>query len=252
MRILLTLCVSICCCLVCQVVCAQMSDQEAIDAGADALESYPSFPWYDGDGDSVQRIDVEPPKDLKNRHSRWQFKPLNWSFPPWLMKLLEVLVWIVIALLLTLLVYFMVRTFMAREGGFTGDAESSSIELTGDVDRVEALPFQIKRPQSDLLSEARRHYEEGQYGEAIIYLYSYQLVQLDKHHVIRLTKGKTNRQYLREVRRRSSLVGVMEQTMIAFEDVFFGDHELDKAQFERCWNRLDEFQEQLEAEHAVA
>ena len=33
----------------------------------------------------------------------------------------------------------------------------------------------------------------------MIYLFSHQLVQLDRHQIIRLAKGKTNRQYLREV-----------------------------------------------------
>ena len=41
----------------------------------------------------------------------------------------------------------------------------------------------------------------GDYGMAIIYAYAYQLVELDQHHAIQLRKGKTNRQYLRELRR---------------------------------------------------
>ena len=51
----------------------------------------------------------------------------------------------------------------------------------------------------DLLAEARRHYQAGNYGAAIVYLFSFQLVQLDQRQIIRLAKGKTNRQYLREV-----------------------------------------------------
>jgi hypothetical protein len=116
----------------------------------------------------------------------------------------------------------------------------------GDIDRVESLPFQLKAPQTDLLSEARRHYEAGNYKDAIIYLYSYQLVELDKHQLIRLTKGKTNRQYLREIRRRGDLFGTLQTSMLAFEDVFFGNHSLERGRFESCWNGLDAFHRSLE------
>ena len=114
-----------------------------------------------------------------------------------------------------------------------------------DVDRIEQLPFAVKRPQSDLLGEARRHYEQGNFAEAIIYYFSYQLVELDKHQVIRLTKGKTNRQYLGEARRAPDLRPLLEDTMVAFEDVFFGHHDLERSRFEACWNRLAQFQKSL-------
>jgi hypothetical protein len=108
------------------------------------------------------------------------------------------------------------------------------------------LPFQLKRPTGDFLSEARRLYEAGQYSEAIVYLFSYQLVALDKRHVIHLAKGKTNRQYLRETRSRESLKQILHKTMISFEDVFFGHHELSRERFEESWRELDEFHQQLE------
>ena len=57
----------------------------------------------------------------------------------------------------------------------------------------------------DLLAEARRHYQAGNYGAAIVYLFSFQLVQLDRRQIIQLAKGKTNRQYLREVGPRDPL-----------------------------------------------
>ena len=102
------------------------------------------------------------------------------------------------------------------------------------------------------MAEARRLYEAGQYSDAIIYLFSYELVQLDKHHIIRLAKGKTNRQYIRETRQRPHLAAVLEITMIAFEDAFFGRKTLSREAFERSWQRLDEFQGELAREEAAA
>jgi hypothetical protein len=64
---------------------------------------------------------------------------------------------------------------------------------------------------------------------------------MDKNQVIRLTRGKTNRQYLREIARRPPLRALVEQTMVAFEDVFFGNHPLDRSRFESCWQQLDSF-----------
>ena len=34
--------------------------------------------------------------------------------------------------------------------------------------------------------------------------------------------------------------------MLAFEDVFFGHHELSQQRFEQCWEDLDRFHQQLE------
>lgn len=113
---------------------------------------------------------------------------------------------------------------------------------------MENLPFPVKRPQADLLGETRWHYEQGNFGEAIIYLFSYELVQLDTHHLIRLAKGKTNRQYLRELKADSSLRAILRQTMLTFEDVFFGHYELSRERFEACWRRLDEFHSLVAAE----
>jgi hypothetical protein len=132
------------------------------------------------------------------------------------------------------------RWFFRREAQQQDEQKAS--QASREVDRLEQLPFAVKRPQSDLLAEARRHYEAGNFAEAIVYLFSYQLVELDKHHVIRLAKGKTNRQYLGESRKQPTIVPVLEDTMIAFEDVFFGHHQIDRARFEACWNRLTEFQ----------
>ena len=97
------------------------------------------------------------------------------------------------------MIYFLVQAFLGRSRPGAAAAESDEDDDISDIDRVESLPVQLRRPTTHLLAEARRCYEEGNYGEAIVYLYSHQLVQLDKGQIIRLTKGKTNRQYLREV-----------------------------------------------------
>ena len=106
------------------------------------------------------------------------------------------------------------------------------------------------RPRSDLLGDARRHYEQGNYDEAIIYLFSYELVRLDRSSVVHMAEGKTNRQYLREALSVRPLANILERTMLAFEDVFFGQRRLDRAGFEACWSQLTEFEHLVAQAHA--
>ena len=139
------------------------------------------------------------------------------------------------------------RAYLADGTGLAmGSEEEQAAARQSDVDRLESLPFASRGPSTDLLDEARRCYEAGDYGQAIIFLYSYQLLQLDRHQVIRLARGKTNRQYLREVRQRAGLLPLLERTMVAFEEVFFGRHRLERARFESCWEQLDSFHQHLE------
>ena len=181
-------------------------------AGREALDHrWGGYPWYDSQADEVQRVDVTQPRDW-----RWlEDSSPQLSLPG---SLLQWLSWIAIILLLAGVAYLLVRALRHREKRSAKSGHDDG--PGGDADRVE-----------------------------IIYLFGFQLVQLDKQQIIRLTKGKTNRQYLREVGPRKALQRLVEQTMVAFEDVFFGNHTLDRARFESCWSRLDEFQS-LSAEGA--
>ena len=96
-----------------------------------------------------------------------------------------------------------------------------------------------------MLDQARNFYQAGNYAAAIIYLFSHQLVQLDRRQIIHLAKGKTNRQCLREVGQAEMLRQLVGQTLVAFEDVFFGHHDIDRRRFEACWSRLPEFESLL-------
>ncbi len=238
---------------------ADLPTEKAVESGREALSGKTRYPWYDREKDDVRRIEVSPPKgeELENRNSRWSAnrKPktatTNNQSASFLAPVLQGIgLTLLVALLVTIAV-LIARAALNQEAN--GEAGGHVVETSHDVDRVENLPFQLKKPTGDFLSEAQRLYEAGQYSEAIIYLFSYQLVQLDKHHVIRLSKGKTNRQYLRELRHRPVLRGMLETTMIAFEDVFFGHHPLDRERFEACWQSLDAFGQEIQrVEQAAA
>jgi hypothetical protein len=229
--------------------------QRAVEAGREALDGRTHFPWYDAETDSVRSVDIESPKDAAaHRNSRWQARPPKpqaarprWSGWSLVWEIVQTLFWIVLIALFALLLYLLVRAFINADAtAAAADQEARADETRTEDDLIESLPFDVNRPETDLLSEARRHYEQGAFGEAIIYLFSYQLVKLDQHGFIRLTRGKTNRQYLFEIVSRPGLYGMLERTMVAFEDVFFGRHRLERERFESCWLNLDEFHRRLD------
>jgi hypothetical protein len=215
------------------------------------------FPWYDRRSDDVRRLRIVPRASEADRGDKWvdNSTPTPSATPPNFSLLGRFLQWFgltALVVLLGLIAFMIAKSFLKDESSEDALAVRKIVESRRDADRVEALPFHIRAASGDFLTEARRLYEAGQYSQAIVYLFSYQLVQLDKHHVIRLAKGKTNRQYVREARRRAHLAAILEITMVTFEDAFFGRKAIAREAFERSWHRIDEFQSELTREELAA
>jgi hypothetical protein len=250
----------------------QLDPDESVTAGREALDHWwpRNYPWYDAETDGVRRVEIREPWDWSWLQNWWRalgewLRGLlpDWDLS-WLWDWLRGWSWrsllsmpttfwgwfgLIVLVVLVCVLMYVARWAMRRWGGFLpgsemqeGKSKTRRSREQEDADRVEALPFPVRSGRMDLLGEARSHYQQGDYGQAIVYLFSFQLVRLDRQQIIRLTKGKTNRQYLREVGPRWALRRLLEQTMVAFEDVFFGNRRLERARFESCWSRLDEFQ----------
>lgn len=199
----------------------------SVDAGRKALQPWFGYPWYDAPTDGLRRVEVSA--------RRSPAKPLVSAVG----SLLQIMVWTILALILAAIVYLLLRAYLLQPRQARSPLARAA---PGDADRIESLPFPVHPGRTDLLAEARRCYQDGQYGQAIVYLFSFQLVQLDKRQIIRLARGKTDRQYLREVGPRNALRQIVEQTMATFEDAFFGGRTIDRASFEACWSRVEEFE----------
>ena len=232
-------------------------DESAVESVREALKDEANFPWYDAESDELVRVEVRTPetpkeaqawtervkKKKKRQRGRW-----NFSMGDVLARMLQYLAWAALALLFIAGIYFGVRSLMDAEMKLATEAAEEDEQRT-DADRMENLPVDVARADGDFLEVARQYYQSGDFASAIVYLFSYQLIQLDRNQWLRLTKGKTNRQYLREIRKRrdrvtwQDLQSLTRETMVTFEDSFFGHHEIDRARFESCWNRLDEFHE---------
>jgi len=230
-----------------------LTDDQAVSAGKDALSKVARFPWYDRREDKVRPLHVVPrdAADSENRDSKWTNNNLTTATPGGAGRRASlfgpVLQWVgltTLILLLGVLAYLIAKAFLKDE--ITESAvQRKVVEAASGADRVEALPLNVRRPAGDFLAEARRLYDAGQFSEAIIYLFSHELLQLDNSHLIRLAKGKTNRQYLREVRQRPLIQSILEATMVAFEDAFFGKKTLTRQRFDQCWQDWDQLHNEL-------
>lgn len=218
----------------------------------ESLDAMGNLPWYDRESGGVAPIKVEPRvDDSVNRDSRWLPKPpkpaanpANPANPagsggssstlPGAISGMEILGWVVVGGLMMLVVGLLVFTFLRMEGSETGSAAGGSAPEEREQDfktRLEKLPVEVRRPSGDLLEEADRLAAAGQIDEAIIYLFGHRLLQLDRHHVIRLARGKTNRQYLAEMVGRNELRSIMRETVDVFEASYFGRYSVTSERF---------------------
>lgn len=269
---------------------------DAVQRGREAMRKS-DLPWYDAGEDQERAVTVRQSGEFtSHRDTAWEsrpkkssntnwFRPGNWNFGG-VFEFFRVMAWVLLAVVLLGVVSALIWFYLRGERRDAAAARPVAVgRRPGDAARVENLPFEIKVAQTDLLASARNFYQNGDLKSAIIYFYSYLLVELDKHQLIHLEKGKTNRQYVRELRRREArrqrlrdqqsrdagrtsgvapgaggaaaaggagvtagetVRSVVETTMVAFEDVFFGDHRLERQQFEACWDRLGEFQQAVQ------
>ena len=155
--------------------------------------------------------------------------------------LVEFIFWGILVVLVIGVIGLIVWAIINREQTNKDPGLLSRSSDLSEEDRLEELPVQLDPAFKNLLDRVRECYENGDYNQAIIYLFSYKLIQLDKKHLIRLTRGKTNHQYLREVTGHNQLQDTLRLTVRAFEDVFFGNHNLTKSRFQQCWNNVEIF-----------
>jgi hypothetical protein len=219
---------------------AGIDEDAAVSSGAGALDSWWDYPWYDDQTDGMRRIDLNARRPAP---APAQSGSGSWS--------LEWLGWLLIAVVAVAVLVMLFRVYWTRSPPTGGAGEAALVGEPVSIDRLEELPFQLEQPAGDLLSAARRVAELGDYHRAIVLLYSHQLLELDKRDAIRLTKGKTNRQYLRELRMRPGLVPLLATSMVAFEDVFFGGHSLSRERFEECWRQVMELLERASMQEAA-
>lgn len=236
--------------------------QDSVNEGRNAL-SKKTYPWYDAESDNVRRVDLEsrPQPRSSNRNDIPTYQPKGSKVEPWdwsgnwaggapagggntgsaFAGGISALMWALLITLILVTVGVLIWA-VARMGSNPEDEDEDLPAPRSMQESIKQLPFDLAASNGDFRQQAQEFYRNGDYRNAITYLFSHVLVSLDQKGLIRLRKGKTNRQYLRELRQHRPLANYYQHVMVPFEATFFGDHELGQREFESCWNQLDQFQ----------
>lgn len=242
--------------MICSAVDCAAANQAVLYASAadadDVAESLDLFPWYSEAEGGIRQVDEAQASEGRSTHrdSDWLRKPKSNSrqfngLSGWT-SFFTVLFWVVIVVIILAIVGFLVWAFMRQETTMASDdIQDWLVDQRTDEQRIEALPFALTKPLSDLLQAAEQARNDGNYRLAIIYLFSHVLIQLDRAHLIRLAKGKTNRQYLAELSQLKEVRRLTLNFMLLFERVFFGRHAPSQKEADECWQWLVQFDQRL-------
>ncbi len=209
--------------------------------------------WFDSTDGTIRPVGRSKSIDVADRHDSIA-APAKSSPPGWWStfrkNLGDLLSWLfqgwhilLIICFVTLLIVtgFVVFYYVLTPAGQRGRSRSRFLS-ENEKAKIHDLPFEVETPRLGLYSQAERYRAAGDFSKAIVYLFSYALVEMDGARFIRLERGKTNRVYLGELRGRDSLRGFTSQIILAFEYAFFGKHVLSQEMFERIWQQVPAFE----------
>ena len=234
-------------------------------ADIDLRGSLGSAPWFDAETGEIKPIVVVPRVDDSiHRESRWLPKPKKLKqsnsansannantggggggglFGSSL-TLGNLLGWVLIVVMVIAIVgaitYSLSRSELKFGGSTANDAENAKSDLPDEdlLERIKHLPPELRRTDVNLRTECERLMNAGRFDQAIILLLGHQLLLLDRIGLLRLSRGKTNGRYVREARRSDQQCGEwLRDTTDAFEQSYFGRHEIPRDVFTRLWGQ---------------
>ena len=134
---------------------------------------------------------------------------------------------LVVAVLLGLLVYRLVRQSRAPEAA---SAPAVQVRSVPDVDDVQTLASDL--PEDEWMVMARDFVAAGDYRRALRAYYLSVLAHLHEQRIVRITRAKSNATYLKEVGRHAhrapELTDVFRQAVRVFDRVWYGEYEVDR------------------------
>ena len=87
---------------------------------------------------------------------------------------------------------------------------------------------------------------QGDYRNAIRYLYLSSLLVLDEQGLMRYDRSRTNREYLRSVSSRPELAKPLQDVIEVFDRVWYGFEGVDEQTYQSYVERVDELREKKE------
>jgi hypothetical protein len=204
---------------------ADALQSDPVEAGHEAL-SEGRRPWYDAQTDSTQRVKIREP---------WGFSEFDAMDGTWA----QLFAWATLALLIVVLLGGVIYAIVHWQRPIDNAEPDMALIPELSAARSELLPVRAGSTADQLRGEAQQHFAAGRHGEAVVCLYSLGLLRLDQLQMIHLARGKTNRQYLRELSRNETLHTPMRQMVEVFEGYFFGGHDVSRQRCEQCLAHVD-------------
>lgn len=258
---------------------AQSSEQgngpASEQVGEQVMEQIGKTPWFDPKTKSIKPIELkEKQADTVHRDSRWlpgakkiaapnssSSSTSSGSSSGWFntgITTANLLGWLLLGLLFVLATSAVLYAFskidpnaISAEGPKLGGKSNGMDEQT--INRIKELPAELRRTDVDLRTEAARLMELGDYDEAVKCLFGHQLLLLDRHGTIRLSRGKTNGRYVVETRRSMpEAAKLLQSTVHVFEASYFGRHTPTRDAFENLWQGNQELESLAKPELEIA
>ena len=190
------------------------------------------FPWYSEETDDAAFVPFPKERESASPCEKGSFGSTLAQISYWMMFGIGLIVLVIILVLAWYVIYRnsdLFRKLWKKE------------EYKEHKRRIETLPEEARDVFDDLVGAARRAFEAGEYRTALIYYFSYQLVWIDTHELIRMYKGKTNHEYARELKLATEVLGYYEESMSLFESVYYGNHPITRLRFLGIWEDRQKF-----------
>lgn len=150
------------------------------------------------------------------------------------------------AVLLVALIGLLLYGFLKLESDGGDLSRDDSKRKRKIKDHIKHLPFELDEQEGDFESFAERALRAGDYSKAVVYLFADLLVAMNDAGILRLQRGKTNRQYLNEIWDHEDIRPYYRNVMTAFEDAFFGQHEISESRAQECFAARPDFDVAIE------
>jgi hypothetical protein len=215
--------------------------QEATDLRRAVVEG--NYPWFDSSRGAVKPL--WPHEDPAARIDPATGSAAVTGIGALVQLLITALLFILLAALI-LLIIWAIRVW--KPGPVSPQASlRSHTGATG----TRALPSVLSGLDlTDPWSEACRARDRGDLGSAIIALFVYELLGLERIQAIRLDPSRTGRQLVRSIPTRDWR-RLVEPTLRLFERYFYGRRELDSQEFQDAWSLAEEFRQRTTALHTL-
>lgn len=207
-----------------------LTTANAAEEGRDSLRSSYDYPWYDVANDSTRGLALPPDQTVAPKPPppptpvTYGSNTSSGDF--------QYLWWFLLVVVVLIILWLIIRTMQQRDPEWQAAKARPQPGTLTSVARLTDLPIELSPRVTNMQDEARRLAGIGNYSLAIVYLYSHMLVRLTEARRIQLSKGKTNRQYLRELRSDPELWKFFSRAIGQFEQSYFGNHPPSPAMFD--------------------